>query len=357
MKNLARWPLSPAGLAILLAACGGSGAGGSSGPSVGAPITGLTPGVWTWVDFPDSACSDGSPTGIGVSPGTGPDLVLYLEGGGACSSAFTCFTLQTASLGPFGSAQFADLLPSRAPGSLLDRTLPGSPFADATLVYIPYCTGDVHGGDRVATYENPNRTVHHVGHSNILAYLARLAPTFPDPRRLVVTGSSAGGFGSLVNYPTFRERWPRSQGFVIDDSGPPLPTDGGPLVIQPGLTAWGLSELLPTVCDDAVACGRNLSLALKSLLGRYPDNRFGLVSWSADPVISAFFGLSSSRFPVLLDELIASVIEPAPNARAFVKSGSGHTLFGEPTTEQAGVSLATWVGQEVEGSGAWATVR
>src|SRR5690348_4731360 len=48
----------------------------------GAPIT--TPAnQWTWVDFPEALCRDGSSTGIGVRLNPNSNKVaIYLEGGG-----------------------------------------------------------------------------------------------------------------------------------------------------------------------------------------------------------------------------------------------------------------------------------
>ena len=49
----------------------------------GDPIS-AKPGEWAWIDFPDSRCADGSPTGLGVnlSPGATRALI-YFEGAGA----------------------------------------------------------------------------------------------------------------------------------------------------------------------------------------------------------------------------------------------------------------------------------
>src|ERR1700761_5611520 len=58
---------------------------GADAAAVG-PITPITPlklslptNVWSWVNVPQSTCDDGSTTGIGVNPGTGPDLVVFFD--------------------------------------------------------------------------------------------------------------------------------------------------------------------------------------------------------------------------------------------------------------------------------------
>jgi pectinacetylesterase len=348
--------------ALAAAACGSSPslspAGGSLPPPVlGQPISGITPGQWNWVPFPDSACGDGSPTGIGVNPGTGPDLVLFLDGGGACATGLTCFTFRTATtLGPFGPAEFAKSS-ERLPGSILDRALRGNPFADATLVFVPYCTGDVHGGDKVVNYTDVPGTVHHVGHSNVLSYLERIAATYTAPRRLVVSGSSAGGFGSIVNYGSVRAYYPAAQGFLIDDSGPPLESDPGPLISE-GLRVWGIADVLAPLCGGPGICEVNLSRGLAALARNHPADRFSLLSWNVDPVISAFYARPTPAFTASLLAMTADVIDPAPNIRAFIVAGQSHTVLGSPgAVSQNGVSLVDWLAQQVSGSAAWSSVK
>jgi hypothetical protein len=336
---------------------GGGPDGGSAAPAE--PITGLTTGEWRWVPFPDSSCGDGSATGIGVNPGTGPDLVFFLNGGGACSSALTCVFLPTptATLGPFRQEEF-DREIAGIPESILDRTLSDNPFADATLVFVPYCTGDVHGGDRVVAYtDDPGGTVHHKGHANVLAFLERVAATYPSPRRLVVTGSSAGGFGALVNYEAIRSSFPSAQGFLVDDSGPPLESNGG-MLIQAGFQNWGIGDVLDPLCGPGI-CEQNLSLGLAALIRNHPADRFALLSYDADSIISQFYGIGQADFTRMLLEMTSDVIDPAPtNARAFIKTGQYHTMLGRPgTVSQNGVPLVTWLAEEVTGSAGWSTVR
>ena len=337
-------------LGLLAAACGGSSGGDGDGgggttPPLGEPLTGLTAGSWTWVPFPDSACSDGSPTGIGVSPGSGPDLVFFLDGGGACADALTCITLQTATPGPFGEAQFAGKLTSVG-GTFLDRSLPGNPVADATLVFVPYCTGDVHGGDRVATYAG--RAYHHVGHLNLVAFLKRVAATWPAPRRVVVSGSSAGGFGSTLNYPTVRSYFPAAAGFMVNDSGPPLPGEPGPL-ISAGLQGWGVAALIDPLCGVGV-CQADLSQAFPKLAARFPADRLALLSWSVDPTITGYY--FTTDFTGRLDALVAGLPAAGPNVKAFVAEGSQHTALGTPATiSQNGVTLLSWLADMLGGLG------
>ena len=366
----------------LVLGCGGSSAPESSPPlptPLGQPLNGLTVGQWNWVPFPDAVCGDGSATGIGVNPGTGSDLVLFLDGGGACSSGLTCFgglafgtvvpkTVTT--LGPFGEAEFSARVGSTAAGSIVDRTLAGNPFATATLVLVPYCTGDVHGGDRVVAYNDfASGTVHHAGHANVLAYLKRIAATYPAPTRVILTGSSAGGFGTIVNYESVRAYYPVAQGVVVDDSGPLLENNGG-LLIQAGLQSWGISDIFVPLCGAGVCDGANanLSKGMTALLQKYPQDRFALLSWDIDDIINAFYFTTfagtpdpATTFAPQLRAMLGDVFDPAPNGRYFVAAAPStgrHVLLDNPAAvSQGGVSLLSWLAQEVTGSAPPASVK
>src|ERR1700760_689819 len=53
--------------------------------ATGMPLTEAVEGTWTWIDFPNTTCRDGSPSGIGVIKNSASTkLMIYLEGGGAC---------------------------------------------------------------------------------------------------------------------------------------------------------------------------------------------------------------------------------------------------------------------------------
>src|SRR5262245_22762205 len=251
-------------LCLMLLGCnGGNGTMSPTRPPLGAPLS-PTMNAWTWVDFPESSCDDGTATGIGINQGTSDNLIVFLNGGGACWDYLTCFQLGTASRGPFGKAEFDGLSASVSTGTIFDRNDTTNPFRDWSFVFVPYCTGDVHAGDNVVMYSDnmgmDTHTYHHTGHKNMLAFVPRIAGTWPSPGKLVLSGSSEGGYGASFNFDTFRQYWPSGKLYLLDDSGPTLEDDAIPSGYKREWYAnWRLDKVLDPVCGEP--CKTDLSQA------------------------------------------------------------------------------------------------
>jgi hypothetical protein len=339
--------------------------------------------TWTWVPFPDAICADGSSSGIGLrtSPTGSEDLLVFLDGGGACWDYLTCVVLESVlvSRRHFGEPDLQARL-GDVPGSILDRnTLPPG-LAEANLVFVPYCTADVHGGDRRTTYSDPtglgpSATFEHRGHANVLAYLKRLGATFPSAGAVVLAGSSAGGFGAVVNYDAFRAYWPGARGVLLDDSGPALVgNDVPPQSHAAWYSNWDLGEALDPVCPT---CKQDLSAAYTDLALRHPFDRIALLSYTEDAVIRGFYfqlpsgPMPPSQFHAALNRLATTVLAPIPSARYFFEDGSldtparpptTHTMLGKIATHAAGtaaapVPLASWLAALLAGESPAASVR
>src|SRR5690606_21182260 len=130
------------------------------------------------VEFPEARCGDGSPVGVLLNPWEASTRVLlYLEGGGACWDRFTCDQGIAAFVRTgIPEAALADFIDGRGQQGIFDRDDEANPFRDFSFVYVPYGTGDVHGG---SVTEN-GYGVQHVGYDNLGHFLHRLVPSFPD---------------------------------------------------------------------------------------------------------------------------------------------------------------------------------
>ncbi len=389
----------------LAVACGGSSSHPGSQytgtpPTSGTAITATTGtdlgNGWRWIDVDGTVCDDPKPgggyttsaTGFAIKLGTAKKLVVFLDGGGACWDFYSCggapqVVQTTATTGPFGAAQATTRL-AALPGSILDpAVLTPLGLADASLVFVPYCTGDVHSGDRVTTYPPPpglnlpSITWEHRGHHNVMLDLERLGATFQGataPDTLLVSGSSAGGFGSTANYPAFRWYWPAAKSYLVDDSGPPLIGSAIPPASRAQWdAAWGLEDAtIRDVCGSA--CDQDLSMAVPALAGKFPEDHLALLSYTQDAVIRGFFytlvgftptPMSAQDFENALNALATQRFDPLPNAKVFYETGAldtptarpatTHTMLGAVSTHVTGatpgVNLLDWLQADVAGTG------
>lgn len=349
-------------LLSLLAAALGSGCG-PSGPQrdphlpVGQPIQ-LQANTWSWIDFPDSTCDEGTPTGLVANLNGSKNLMIFFNGGGACWDGMTCLGLHTSTSGPITRATF-DAGGFDFKNSILDRQLAKNPYKDWNLVFVPYCTGDLHFGDNDATYtyNSTTQTVHHKGRKNVEAYLARLAATISEPDQVLVTGSSAGGFGATLNYDLIRRYFPGAKVTLLNDSGPMLKGSAfAPSLRTAWTQAWNYGAALdaidPTIQSD-------FSAIYTALGTKYPKDRMALLSYSQDEVISRYVGITATQFETDLNDLETSVLTPLANARFYVVTGNSHTFLGNPAgATTASVGLLDWLTQMQTGTDtAWASVH
>ncbi len=315
------------------------------------------PYEWTWVDFPETRCADGSPTGLGINIAPGAtQAIIMLEGGGACWSLATCFGVVQTSfhLTGYDEGTFNNLLAEVYKDTvLLDREDPKNPLVDAHMVFIPYCTGDAFVGSKVTNMGGifQDNEVHFWGRNNVKEYLKRLAPTFQGVEHVVVTGASAGGFGAAFNWDLFHNSFPEARVDILDDSGPPL--DPPESQWESWLDAWG-----PEFPEDCPDCSDNVhSLVnhhLESLAG---SGRFGLISYTNDAIISTFFGVLPFQFEDKLNDLCL-LVDEVPNAQYFIVSGALHTttIVGYDNIEtEEGLPLWYWVTQMINDDPEWSS--
>jgi hypothetical protein len=339
---------------IALAACGSS---STPNPEVagGSPIS-APAGEWTWIPIGGTICGDGSVAGVGVNlqPGSS-DLLVYMEGGGACWDANTCFTLGTAIqiAAPYTNKTFTTDLTMLEATGMFSRTDPDSPFAGASFVYVPYCTGDVHAGSTVQTFDvggGQTKTVHFAGGLNAQVIVDTVHATLPSLSRIWLTGSSAGGYGATLNQNRYVAAWPDASVEILQDSAPFVDVMGGNY--QVFQQTWGID--FPPYCPG---CDTSFPAVIDAITAANPTSRIGLLTFTEDATVKLFFGYSDSLMPAI-DSLLANQYSHA-TTHAFVVAGTSHTMLGNYLTMTAadGTTLKSWIAQWATGDPAWTTVQ
>jgi hypothetical protein len=308
---------------------------------------------WDMVELaPESgaACGDGSPYRFFVNrTPLNHNLTLVYEGGGACWDQKAC--LGEGRLGasnpngiPPNYMQTVDV----AFGLVTPFNARNSPQAVSTqdwnMVFLPYCTGDVHSGSKLAVYDDayPDtpRVQHHAGQANIRAAVAWLRANLGQPEQLLLTGYSAGGVGSTTTYAMVRGiLQPTGRVTLLADSGPLVPAPRGStpeerpaILLQETIrSAWGLDEPGGLVAQYAGLIdgfdSNDLGSVNAALARTYPQDRFGFMVFTRDTNFSAF---SYEKFyPDLYD---------APNPVAYRQA-----LFGRwwPDLDRWAAGLAS----------------
>ncbi|MCY1067253.1 pectin acetylesterase-family hydrolase [Nannocystis sp. RBIL2] len=330
--------------------------GDEPSPWDGEPLPLEPPGSWSWVSFPDSMCRDGSTTGIGVRYGVGDNLVIYFEGGGACFNSDTCALNELWK--NFGEFKFDAWALGIGQGGIFDDD-PQNPVRDWSFIYVPYCTGDVHAGDRENVgIDGVLGSQQFVGYRNVAAYLERIVPTFAEAGHVLVTGSSAGGFGAALNYDRIAGAFPGSAVTLLDDSGPPMSDQYMPVCMQQlWRDLFNFDATLPADCADCFGeDGGGISNLATYLGEKWSDQRLALFSSERDGVIRTFFGYgledcsggsyTGEAFEAGLYELRDEILGEGTAWGSYFVPGTGHTILSSPnfySTEVDGVPLTAWL--------------
>jgi hypothetical protein len=324
---------------------------GSSGPFV---TSTLTPNTWSWIPVDGAICRDGSPTGIGVNVGAATDkLMIYLEGGGACFNSTTCSMNPTTFGKSDFTTQFVGQAAPHASTGIFNRGYAQNPVKDWSFIYVPYCTGDVHAGNRTdSTVTGVTGAQQFVGYVNVGKDLQRIVPSFPGLSKVLLTGVSAGGFGAAANYVQVAKAFGSVPVYELDDSGPPMPDPYLPKCLQTlQVGLWGLDKTILNDCGTDCPDPSNYPLDFARHVGKaYPNVPFGLIESTADMVITEFFGFGAddctSFSPVTGQTFTAGLtavqagLADLPNFGSFIFTGTQHTSLGADATFQNGVTGA-----------------
>lgn len=324
---------------------------------------------FTQYDFDPAAgpkCLRGDTFRMATRPGTteGGELMIFLQGGGACWTDL-CQAFETAAEGVPRSG-------------ILNPNLGPNPVATWNVGYVPYCDGALFSGDTDIDEDGDGTTdrFHH-GLQNLSAALDVIAEDFPDPSRIVVVGTSAGAYGTIVGAMLVRTVYPSAPIDVLADAGIGLGKPGDEAFISGLLDEWNISRLLPDSCESCVGDG-HITPLIGWALERDSNMRYAAISSYEDFIIgSVFLAIGGPAYAqIVVDETGALEMAHPGQYHRFLFSGTRHTTVGiDTTTDLSGAGdsvpldgvdpgsledlLGTFDGTEVSGTsvadfvGAW----
>jgi hypothetical protein len=265
--------------------------------------------AWEQIQLAGTQCGNGSQYRFYLynNPNSTNLLVLF-EGGGACWDYATC----SGQAGILGAAH-----PNGIPNNYIQEFQPKyvSPLVNGAdpgippfrskkniatngwdVVYMPYCTGDVHVGNAVRTYTdptgvNPPITWRHVGYNNTVAAMNYVKSRLPTIGKALITGFSAGGVVSSAGYYKVRRILnPTVKGYLLNDSGPIFPAPNSSyksrqlhdlIKVQ-----WSLATLygeLPATFDQ-----NDFGTITRVVATSFPNDQLAYTGYSSDYNFSRF---------------------------------------------------------------------
>ena len=295
-------------------------------------------------------CIAGTPFSAFTKAGNPAKLMIFLQGGGACWQDF------------YNCNLFSDELPPPlaypASGIWVDefetetQTL-SNPLADWSVVYAPYCDGSIWIGDNEVEdpvfnlYLGSNR--HHRGLRNLTATVDLARSSFPNAGRILIAGSSAGGFGASTFAPFLaRFAWGNTEKIMVfNDAGPMLFNPDELDAIQTRADDWQFGQFFPESCSECSDTTQLIEL-VKWRLSNDTTVREALYTTDGDYTIRWFNNIGTQeeyRNRILTEH--DPVNDAFPNRyKRFIRSGDGgHTALQGPTfylNEVDGIPLDVW---------------
>ena len=294
--------------------------------------------------------------------GTADGLVVFFDGGGACWDDVTCAIPRRREADRDDDGFYkAELIPTDDPnrfGGIFDLDNPRNPVRDWSIVYVPYCTGDVHSGSNTARYSDPDTgesyTIEHRGADNFRVVLNWLKHNFAQPGQILVAGSSAGAYGASTHYARIRAAYPRGRALMLGDAGQGVMTQA---FLDQRNASWRF--VLPrevfarntTLTPEIDVVGR--------LAERYPRDRFAQYTTAHDITQSSFYALMGAENACLAwtANMTSALAERQHegNFRSYLASGETHAILRTPrfyTEQSGGAPLADWLAAALSANGA-----
>jgi len=252
------------------------------------------------------------------------------------------------------------------PWGIYDHENADNPMKGWTHIVVPYCTGDIHWGNRDVLHEAGLLMSHRggVNAAAVVAWLFREMPT-TQLKQALITGCSAGAYGSLLWAPHLMQHYPNANVVQFGDSGAGVINNTWTALHADG--TWNVSgggaipNWIPGA-DMADLASWNVTFMYETVGAFYNTSRFSQFNWLSDGSQRSFFeltGASNSSMAVWRDELKASlsaIQSTTPNFYAYtvpVVNRPLHCIITSDFMYQAsygGVKFTTWLAQLLDGT-------
>jgi hypothetical protein len=286
-------------------------------------------------------CIAGTPFSVFTRDGNPSKLLIMLQGGGACWQDFYFCNVLAEAQEP----------PAPAEG-IWDFESQDNPFADYSIVYMPYCDGSVFSGDNDVVDPNflPFGPVRfHRGLRNLSAGMDVAKAMYPDANRITVAGSSAGGVGASAFAP-FLARFNfgnTTRLTVFNDAGPIAVNLDNVAAASARANDWDFAKFYPASCTDCDPLAQATAV-VQWRLNNDSTIREAFYETDADLTnrfFSSTFSQADYRDLVLTEHGLIADAHPNRYKRFIVSGDTSHTALQTPlfnSQEVDGVKLDRW---------------
>ncbi len=299
-----------------------------------------------------TSCARGAEFSFFYRPGETNKVIVDFMGGGACWDGTTCAK---------DSATFTDTVDyvrdayRTGVEGIYDHSLAENPVKKWHHVVIPYCSGDLHWGNNDVTYTDGtgnNFLIKHRGAENVKAVLAWVAQKFLQPRKLLVTGCSAGSYASLYWTPKIKEMYKASKVMQLGDAGAGVITgdfarEAFPLW-QPQLSAPDWIPELDPATHDWTSLSIPEFYQKTSAYYRTKGVEFAQYNSAFDATQTFFYELMGGQpvdWSAQMIESQKTILKSSPNFHTYVAAGEEHCIIPYKrfySMETQGVKFRDW---------------
>jgi hypothetical protein len=303
-----------------------------------------------------TGCAHDSSFSFKVWPGLPEKVLIYLNGGGACWRAQDCDPKNRPTYTM--SADSANDVSVRA--GIFDVNNEKNPFHDYTIVFVPYCTGDVHLGTRLSEYEweSPKGvrefSVRHGGGANLEAVLDWVFVNIRNPQAVFVAGADAGAIASPVVAEKIARRYARAR---VTEFGEGAGSIRAPLFAE-SMWRWGATEYIQKEpgfrsLDSADVTFAKLHAVASRAVPRIQFAQFNSIDDAAQSSFLLALGVKAPSLPKLLSENLDEIRDGTRSFHSFVATGRVHSVLRTPamyTLSVENVKFIDWFTDLVEGN-------
>lgn len=325
---MARWKMIFTVCLLAVLFVGATHAQEEEGEAVPEPLPTLADLSADWLTIPlegETICSRGTPYQFFARRGNTNNLMIYFQGGGACWDRLTCDVG-----GTFDATVDDDELLFY--DGIFDLSNPDNPLANYSMIFVPYCTADIHAGDAVTDYAS-NLRIQHNGYRNAATVLDWVYETFPTPTRVFVSGSSAGAYGAIYHAPFILAQYPNADAIVLGDGGAGVTPVGWPVLADEWDIFANMPDFIPALAE-ADPGTFTVNVLYQATAEAYPQARVAQFTHHNDDVQALYFMYSSlgSSFADWVDGMRSALdeLEALPNFTSYIGAGDDHTILALP---------------------------